>query len=627
MTDPTRARLTPALLQVVDVETPEQVVFSYTLAGVGSRAAAAALDYLILSGVLAALYLLLAIGGGALVARRLVSEEAGGWLYAVLSLALFAIQWGYFVFFEAFADGQTPGKRQLGLRVVQDGGYSVSLAASAVRNLIRILDMQPAVFYGVGIVSAGISRSGKRLGDLVAGTVVVRERSTAVAPALGMAPAAGAPAATARLSNAEYELLDRFVARRQALDADRRRALTEQLAVRFGTRLGDEQGQPLARLIRLHGEEQAARARGASARGDTGAAREQHLIVARGAPRWSEFAKLLDDVRKRGLHALSEGEVGAFVAQYRELSGDLARLRTASRGREPESLYFLSRLVAGGHNLLYRRRRIAGRVAQRYLLVAVPREIRRSWRPILLCVVFLFAPLAISSTFVARHPERARELVSAGMIDRAEQGVVRARQGKGYIPVSAADRPALASRVMTNNVQVTFGVFAAGLTAGVLTLLMLVYNGVAIGSVLGLYASKGIAREILTFGVAHSVFELSAICIAAAGGLLIGSAFVLPGAHTRREALVLRGRRAIRLLTAAILFLVVAGSIEGLISPRDDWPLAWKGAVAGMSALVMALYIASARGGGEDMAESYESYAYGEGHVTARRVPSPRGSG
>lgn len=626
MTDPTRARLTPALLQVVDVETPEQVVFSYTLAGVGSRAAAAALDYLILSGVLAALYLLLAIGGGALVARRLVSEEAGGWLYAVLSLALFAIQWGYFVFFEAFADGQTPGKRQLGLRVVQDGGYSVSLAASAVRNLIRILDMQPAVFYGVGIVSAGISRSGKRLGDLVAGTVVVRERSTAVAPALGMAPAAGAPAATARLSNAEYELLDRFVARRQALDADRRRALTEQLAVRFGTRLGDEQGQPLARLIRLHGEEQAARARGASARGDTGAAREQHHRGARCATveRVRQVARRRPEAR--ATRALG-GEVGAFVAQYRELSGDLARLRTASRGREPESLYFLSRLVAGGHNLLYRRRRIAGRVAQRYLLVAVPREIRRSWRPILLCVVFLFAPLAISSTFVARHPERARELVSAGMIDRAEQGVVRARQGKGYIPVSAADRPALASRVMTNNVQVTFGVFAAGLTAGVLTLLMLVYNGVAIGSVLGLYASKGIAREILTFGVAHSVFELSAICIAAAGGLLIGSAFVLPGAHTRREALVLRGRRAIRLLTAAILFLVVAGSIEGLISPRDDWPLAWKGAVAGMSALVMALYIASARGGGEDMAESYESYAYGEGHVTARRVPSPRGSG
>ena len=104
-----------------------------------------------------------------------------GWAMAVLILFLFALNWGYFVLFEAIWDGQTPGKRRLGIRVVQDGGYSVSFAASAVRNLARMIDMHPGM-YAVGIASAAMSKSGKRLGDMLAGTIVVQERLVHIAP-------------------------------------------------------------------------------------------------------------------------------------------------------------------------------------------------------------------------------------------------------------------------------------------------------------------------------------------------------------------------------------------------------------------------------------------------------------
>src|SRR5262249_34832372 len=97
------------------------------------------------------------------------------WAMTVMVLALFVILWGYYLLFEGLRDGQTPGKRMLRLRAVRDGGYSVGFSASAVRNLMRIIDMQPIVSYLVGIASIALTKSGKRLGDIVAGTLVVRE--------------------------------------------------------------------------------------------------------------------------------------------------------------------------------------------------------------------------------------------------------------------------------------------------------------------------------------------------------------------------------------------------------------------------------------------------------------------
>jgi uncharacterized RDD family membrane protein YckC len=152
-----------SLEQQVDVETPEQVVISYTIAGVGSRSAAALLDY----ALCVLLILVLVVAGINLASIK----GTGAWAIALLMLVGFVVFWGYYVLFEGLWDGQTPGKRQLGLRVVRDGGYSVTFGASAVRNLLRIVDGQPGLSYGVGLLSVVLSRSGKRLGDYAAGTI------------------------------------------------------------------------------------------------------------------------------------------------------------------------------------------------------------------------------------------------------------------------------------------------------------------------------------------------------------------------------------------------------------------------------------------------------------------------
>jgi len=589
-----------SLSQTIDVETPELVVFSYTIAGVGSRALAAIIDSLICIAAIILIMIGLAISN----TRRAVGATPGvfdAWAAAIFVLAIFCVIWGYYVLFEGLADGQTPGKRLLRLRVVRDGGYSVTFGASAVRNLVRLVDIQPLPSYAVGIVTIMFSKSGKRLGDIVAGTIVVRE-----ALVREIAPAAAAPVASGAASSLdtaltedEFTVLERFMERRSSLDEERRRALATQIVARLtntNALTGDGQDTPaLNRLARLYESERAARARGVAARQARGAGRERNVLVATRSPRWNAFAATLATAQRYGLRALGEEGVRAFVSEYRDLASDLARLRTAAQGRETPELFYLSRLLAGAHNLLYRGRSLTLTDVLRLIAIEAPREVRRSWRPVLLAGALLFGPALIAYSAVVTHPAVAATFIPAGMLDRAEEGVRRAREGTGYIPDPQIFRPTMASQIIANNVQVTFGVFALGITAGVGSLLLLVLNGVSLGGVFGLYQSKGIAKLLLAFVAPHGVLELTAVCIAGGAGFLLAAALLLPGRRTRRRALVENGQRAIRLVAAATVLLLVAGTLEGFVSPIASWPLQAKFAVSAATLVLLVLYLSSGR--------------------------------
>ncbi len=574
--------------QTVQVETPEHVVLSYSVAGVGSRALAALIDY----GLWLVTWLIVYIVLVPLFARNaegVAESVAGMWVLGIVVLLSFASLFGYYVLFEGLRDGQTPGKRLMHLRVVQDGGYSVSFGASAVRNIVRVVDMQPAFLYVVGMLSIMISRSGKRLGDMLAGTMVVEERTVHLLANAGVQAEQPAGRLTALLTEDEYALLDRFIARRQELDPDRRRAFGDQLTARFGNRLDDSESTPAGRLVRRYERERAARAAGAAARSDTGARREQHALVAAGSARWRAFAERLRYAQSVGLAKMPEEEGSEFVADYRELSTDLARLQTATRGRQVDALFYLSRLVAGAHNLVYRQRRMSSAYAWRYVSRTIPRELRRSMPQVLLAAAILFIPAGIAYKTMYDHPERARELMPPQMIDRVENAALRAREGTGYIDIPEAERPVAASGIIANNVYITYMVFAFGITAGIGTVFVLLFNGVILGAFAGLYASTGEGAQLLAFVAPHGFLELTAVAIGGGAGMHLAAALLLPGELTRREALLVRGRRAITLVACATLMLLVAGIIEGLISPRS-WPLEWKLWVSAATAVLFLFY-------------------------------------
>jgi uncharacterized membrane protein SpoIIM required for sporulation len=190
------------------------------------------------------------------------------------------------------------------------------------------------------------------------------------------------------------------------------------------------------------------------------------------------------------------------------------------------------------------------------------------------------------------------------MIARAEGAAERERRGGGYLPERDAELRGslLTSLIMTNNLRVAFGAFAGGVTAGLGTVAALVYNGFALGGPLAVYHNLGVLHNILGFVAAHGVLELTAIVLAGGAGLLIGSAILLPGALARRDVFVLRGRRALRLVAGSGVLLVLAGVVEGTVSPSPT-PARVKYGVSAATALFLAFYFSRGRGAAETRSE------------------------
>ncbi|MDB4882528.1 MAG: protein of unknown function transrane, partial [Gemmatimonadetes bacterium] len=359
----------------------------------------------------------------------------------------------------------------------------------------------------------------------------------------------------------------------------------------------------------------------------TGAGRERQALIAAGMPRWAAFAARLTVAQKKGLRALGEEGVREFVAEYRALAADLARLRTAAGGRALDELFYLGRLVASAHNLLYRDRGMPLRAAVRFLFTDAPREVRRSAAPIALAALLMFLPAVIAGIGVARSPATAADLLPPGMLKRAEDGVRRARDGEGYIDDPQLFRPVMATGIIANNVQVTFAAFAGGVTAGLVTVLLLVSNGISMGSVVGLYTSKGIGRLLLAFVAPHGVLELFAICVAGGAAFLIAGGMLLPGERSRRRALIENGQRAIRLIGVSTLLLLVAGTLEGFVSPIEWWPLEGKLAVSGTTLVLLVVYLRGGRAPRAPLADEMEEQTAPQtsrlalAPVTVRRAP------
>lgn len=161
--------------EILVIETPERVPLHFALASIGNRFLACAIDHTIQIMAIAVIVLLLAFGGF-LNFNSSVIRDAPKWVVALFTIVIFVIWTGYFALFETVWSGQTPGKRLMRLRAIREDGRPVTFWEAAARNLIRLFDMMPFPFYSIGLVSVFASSRDHRIGDFVAGTVVVRER-------------------------------------------------------------------------------------------------------------------------------------------------------------------------------------------------------------------------------------------------------------------------------------------------------------------------------------------------------------------------------------------------------------------------------------------------------------------
>lgn len=299
---------------------------------------------------------------------------------------------------------------------------------------------------------------------------------------------------------------------------------------------------------------------------------------------WQRLEELLARVDRASLKRLHREEVRELGDIYRRTASDLAIARVESR--DPQLINYLNSLVIRAHGRIYRAESGGGRRVRDFFTRDFPQTFRRTWRYTALAFAIFLAFLAAGFFGTWRDAEFS-ELAG---VDSYFREVTIKNKVRWWERLNDEGNQISASSIMTNNIGVTIYAFTLGAMFGVGTFYVLATNGLSIGAVLALCYRAGYGNELVTFMAGHGVIELSCIFVSGAGGLLIGEALIAPGDLTRADALKARGTDAIRLIIGSALLLVVAGTIEGFISPARINPLN-KFAIAALSGLALYSYL------------------------------------
>jgi len=278
------------------------------------------------------------------------------------------------------------------------------------------------------------------------------------------------------------------------------------------------------------------------------------------------------------LNNLSGEEVREFGRLYRRTAADLAIAR--EEVRDQRLVNYLNHLVARAHGAIYRSESSGFGVFLSFFRFEFPAVFRKTF-PYILTSFMLFMLPFIFALVISMFDDR--------FADRIAPGLKEAIAGHhNWTEAVNKANPLASTAIQTNNITVTFVAFAGGVFAGLGTIFVLVQNGVSIGMTVGL-CIKYRFWDILIFIAAHGVIELTAIFIAGGAGLLIGKALLMPGDLRRIDALVTNGLLAVKLIMGCVPMLLIAGLIEGFVSPAHISPY-YKFAISAVSAVVLIAY-------------------------------------
>lgn len=279
-------------------------------------------------------------------------------------------------------------------------------------------------------------------------------------------------------------------------------------------------------------------------------------------PKWSALERLLDTVERDGLARLSLDDARALSRLYRSTSSDLLWVR--ARAGAAELSGYLNDLVGRAYAITYPGRRFRWSAIGRFLSFGFPDVLWREWRMFVAALLLFVAGFGFGWIGMMFDPEAAPYLVpdQHQTLD-PEQRAKDEAEGK---VAGIGEQAAFTSFLFTHNIQVSFLAFALGLTAGLGTAILMFLNGIMLGSLAWVYASKGLAGWFWAWILPHGVPEITAIVIAGAAGFVLARAMVAPKGLSRRAALKREGVTALQLLLGTLALFVLAGFIEGTIS-------------------------------------------------------------
>lgn len=298
-------------------------------------------------------------------------------------------------------------------------------------------------------------------------------------------------------------------------------------------------------------------------------------------PYWQRIDELLTRSGRAGVRNLTHSELQELALLYRQTASDLATIR---EDRSTTNLaHYLNQLLGRAHNLIYMGRRSKPAGILRFYRETFPEIFQETFPYTFTAAAIFFAMGFVGAMLATANPAFQTYLLGPDMMETIEKKQM-------WTHSVVAIKPLASSAIMTNNLSVSFSTFALGITAGIGTVWMLMLNGLLLGVVGAACWQAGMSQQLWSFVAPHGVIELPAIFIAGGGGLLIAKGLLFPGTLPRSASLVREGGRAVRLVLGIIPMLIVAGTIEGFLSPSNV-PVRLKfGMAAGMFCLLL-LYV------------------------------------
>jgi uncharacterized membrane protein SpoIIM required for sporulation len=282
------------------------------------------------------------------------------------------------------------------------------------------------------------------------------------------------------------------------------------------------------------------------------------------AAAWDRLQALVTKCAAGGVRALTSEELHELTRLYPGVAVDAARARMLKI--DPATQQRINRLAIAAHGLLYRRPPVhISTAVWSFFSRDYPRLLRRMW-PYAVFATLLFLVAGVGAFASVRLRPSTAYLLVPGRIDMPDHK-------RGLSPDDIAERfrkmphPPMAAGIISNNVSVAFSVFALGITGGIGTCLLLFVNGVMLGALASHFANHGLSYPFWSFILPHGVLEIMAILIAAGAGLRMGFSLVAPGQLTRGASLRAGAREAVMLVLGTIPMFIVAGAVEGFITP------------------------------------------------------------
>ena len=291
--------------------------------------------------------------------------------------------------------------------------------------------------------------------------------------------------------------------------------------------------------------------------------------IARREPNWQRLDALLRQIEKKGLKSLRAAEIRELASLYRSVAADLARARTQQIGNT--LIQSLQSLTTRAYTQIYQgSRRQEWQAILKFYQWGLPSVVQKTFAYIATATALFLLGALVAWWYSWQNPSFMPLIVPESLIAKVRD------EHKLWMGSIVGVEPLASSSIMINNLSVSFGAVAGGMTAGLYTAYLMVFNGLLIGAVGTLVGQNNLAYPFWAFVLPHGSLELPAIFFAGGGGFLLARAILFPGKYRRGDALKFYGSQAVQLVFGIVPMLVIAGAIEGFFSPNPSVPYAIK---------------------------------------------------